>query len=349
MELPILDQHQRPLRSLRLSVTDRCNLRCGYCMPEERYAWLPKPAILRYEESIALVAALLPLGLRKLRITGGEPLLRRDLTDLVAGLNALRAASPDTPGLDEIALTTNAVHLADLAAPLKRAGLDRLTVSLDTLRPDRFLEMTRRNELDRALRGIEAAALAGFEGTKLNTVVVRGENDDELVDLLRFGAAHDVEIRFIEYMDVGGATRWSMDSVVPADEILTRVAAELGGARPDSAPRGAAPAARYRLPSGQRFGLIASTTRPFCSSCDRARLTADGTFFTCLYASEGTAAAPILREAGAEAAARLIANSWLRRTDKGAEKRAASTNRAALAGADELRTRPHMEMHTRGG
>lgn len=349
MQLPLLDQHQRPLRSLRLSVTDRCNLRCGYCMPEERYAWLPKPAILRYEESIALVAALLPLGLRKLRITGGEPLLRRDLTDLVAGLNALRAKSPDTAGLDEIALTTNAVHLADLAAPLKHAGLDRLTISLDTLRPDRFLEMTRRDELDRAVRGLMAAADAGFEGTKLNTVVVRGENDDELVDLLRFGATHDVEIRFIEYMDVGGATRWSMDSVVPAAEILERVAAELGEARPDSAPRGAAPAARYRLPSGQRFGLIASTTRPFCSSCDRARLTADGTFFTCLYASEGTAAAPILREQGAEAAARLIADTWLRRSDRGAEVRAASEDRAALAGADELRTRPHLEMHTRGG
>ena len=349
MELPLLDQHQRPLRSLRLSVTDRCNLRCGYCMPEERYAWLPKPAILRYEESIALVKALIPFGLRKLRITGGEPLLRKDLADLVVGLDALRATSPEGSGLEEIALTTNAVHLADLAAPLKRAGLDRLTVSLDTLRPDRFLEMTRRNELDRALRGIEAAAVAGFEGTKLNTVVVRGENDDELVDLLRFGAERAIEIRFIEYMDVGGATRWSMDSVVPASEILQRLASVLGEPTPDSAPRGAAPAARYRLPSGQRFGLISSTTRPFCSSCDRARLTADGTFFTCLYATEGTATASMLRDQGAEAAARLIADTWLQRTDRGAEARAASTNRVALAGADELRARPHLEMHTRGG
>ncbi|MEE2939036.1 MAG: GTP 3',8-cyclase MoaA [Planctomycetota bacterium] len=349
MQLPILDQHERPLRSLRLSVTDRCNLRCGYCMPEERYAWLPKPAILRYEESIALVAALVPYGLRKLRITGGEPLLRRDITDLVAGLDALRASSPDTPGLDEIALTTNAVHLAELAAPLRSAGLDRLTVSLDTLEPARFLAMTSRDELDRALRGLEAAAEAGFQGTKLNTVVVRGQNDDELADLLRFGAAHGIEVRFIEYMDVGGATRWSMDSVVPADEILQRIEAELGEPRPDSAPRGAAPAARYRLPSGQRFGLIASTTRPFCSSCDRARLTADGTFFTCLYATEGTAAAPTLRGEGAPAAARLIADTWRQRSDRGAEVRAASSDRAALAGADELRARPHLEMHTRGG
>ena len=348
MQLPILDQHQRPLRSLRLSVTDRCNLRCGYCMPEERYAWLPKTAILRYEESIALVAALLPHGLRKLRITGGEPLLRRDLTDLVAGLDALRASSPNSPGLVEIALTTNAVHLEDLAAPLKLAGLDRITISLDTLRPDRFLEMTRRDELDRALRGLQAATKS-FDGTKLNTVVIRGENDDELADLLRFGAAHDAEVRFIEYMDVGGATRWSMDSVVPASEILERIAAEFGEPRPDSAPRGAAPASRYRLPSGQRFGLIASTTRPFCSSCDRARLTADGTFFTCLYAAEGSDTAPTLRDHGAEAAARLIADTWRQRSDRGAEARAASTDRAALAGADELRSRPHLEMHTRGG
>lgn len=349
MQLPILDQHQRPLRSLRLSVTDRCNLRCGYCMPEESYAWLPKPAILRYEESIALVAALVPLGLRKLRITGGEPLLRRDLADLVAGLDALRATSPDGPGLEEIALTTNAVHLADLAGPLKRAGLDRLTVSLDTLKKDRFLEMTRRNELDRALRGIEAAARAGFERTKLNTVVVRGENDDELEDLLRFGAAKGIEIRFIEYMDVGGATRWSMNSVVPASEILDRISSTFGDPCPDSAPRGAAPAARYRLPNGQRFGLIASTTRPFCASCDRARLTADGTFFTCLYATEGTATAPTLRSHGATAAARLIEDTWLQRSDKGAEARAANAERAALAGAEELRARPHLEMHTRGG
>ena len=287
------------------------------------------------------MAALVPLGLRKLRITGGEPLLRRDLADLVAGLDALRATSPDGPGLEEIALTTNAVHLADLAGPLKRAGLDRLTVSLDTLKKDRFLEMTRRNELDRALRGIEAAARAGFERTKLNTVVVRGENDDELEDLLRFGAAKGIEIRFIEYMDVGGATRWSMNSVVPASEILDRISSTFGDLHPRLR---AAPAARYRLPNGQRFGLIASTTRPFCASCDRARLTADGTFFTCLYATEGTATAPTLRSHGATAAARLIEDTWLQRSDKGAEARAANAERAALAGAEEL-ARPHLEMH----
>lgn len=349
MDLPILDQHQRPLRSLRLSVTDRCNLRCGYCMPEERYAWLPKPAILRYEESVELVRSLLPLGLRKLRITGGEPLLRRDLPDLVRALDALRAPSPDAPGLHEVALTTNAVHLDRLAEPLREAGLDRLTVSLDTIQPERFREMTRRDELARTLEGLDAADAAGFTGTKINTVVVRGENDDELVDMLRFGAERNIEVRFIEYMDVGGATRWSMDAVVPASEILERIGAVMGEPIPARETRGAAPAARFQLPDGQLFGLIASTTRPFCSACDRARLTADGTFITCLYASEGTPIAPTLRAEGAEAAARLVADTWAGRTDRGAEERAAKADRGALAGADELRTRPHLEMHTRGG
>lgn len=339
---PLLDHHLRPLRSLRLSVTDRCNLRCGYCMPEETYTWLPKAQILGYEESASLVRALVPLGLTKLRITGGEPLLRRDLPDLV---RRLRTIEP----IEEIALTTNATRLADHAVDLKSAGLDRITISLDTLRKDRFKHLTRRDDLELALRGIEAAREAGFQGTKLNAVIMRGENDDELTDLLRFGAENDIEIRFIEYMDVGGATRWTMDAVVSATEILQSIAASLGTPEPLEIERSSAPADRFKLPNGQTFGIIASTTRPFCGQCDRARLTADGRFFTCLYGEDGTALLDSLRQDGPAAAADLVRNAWSGRTDRGAEERLAQENRGALASPDEMRDKPHLEMHTRGG
>ncbi len=336
------DAHGRPLRSLRLSVTDRCNLRCSYCMPEEIYTWLPKKEILSFEESVSLVRELVPLGVTKIRLTGGEPLLRRDLPDLVSRLAGIEA-------LEEIALTTNAVRLGDLAPRLKEAGLDRITISLDTLRQDRFLEMTRRDELGRALAGIRAAGDAGFVGTKLNTVVMRGKNDDELADLLRFGAEEGIEIRFIEYMDVGGATQWSMDTVVSASEMLQRLQSELGDIEPLETERTAAPADRFQLGNGQTFGIIASTTRPFCSQCDRARLTADGRFFTCLYAEDGEEITGTLREEGPIAAAEQIRRIWTARDDRGAEVRHAAKDRAALADSATLRDKPHLEMHTRGG
>ena len=329
---PTLDLHRRPLRNLRLSVTDRCNLRCGYCMPEERYTWLEKAKLLTFEESTALVAELVPHGLEKVRLTGGEPLLRRDIDQLVRSLRSLA-------GLKDLALTTNGLRLPDLAPALRDAGLDRLTVSLDTLRADRFLELTRRDELERALRGLDAAAAAGFRETKLNVVVMRGTNDDELVDMLDFARERELEVRFIEYMDVGGATRWDMSRVVPAR----------GGVTPEDLKRTAAPADRYRTADGQRFGVIASTTRPFCGSCDRARLTADGQFITCLYARSGTALAPLLRSNGAAAAAERIVQLWTGRTDRGAEERASLDSRGALAGPSELQQEPHLEMHTRGG
>ena len=337
-----LDQHRRPLRNLRLSVTDRCNLRCGYCMPEERYAWLERSALLTFEESVALVAELLPHGLERVRLTGGEPLLRRDLDQLVRGLSELR-------GLEDLALTTNGTRLEALAPALKEAGLGRLTVSLDTLDPARFRELTRRDELAETLRGLDAAAAAGFRGTKLNVVVMRGVNDDELLPMLDFARERDLEVRFIEYMDVGGATRWDMSKVVPATEILDRVADARGEVVPEEVERSAAPADRFRTADGQRFGVIASTTRPFCGSCDRARLTADGQFITCLYARGGTPIAPRLRAAGAGAAARQVLDLWEGRTDRGAEERAGLDHRGVLVDAGALRDEPHLEMHTRGG
>ncbi|MEM1450849.1 MAG: GTP 3',8-cyclase MoaA [Planctomycetota bacterium] len=340
--VPSRDLFDRPLRSLRLSVTDRCNLRCGYCMPEESYTWLPKREILSFEEAAALVDGLVPLGVDRVRLTGGEPLLRRDVVDLVARL-------ADLGKLADLSLTTNAVLLPDLAAPLRAAGLDRITVSIDTLRPERFTHLTRRDELDRTLRGIDAAHDAGFRGTKLNVVVMRGENDDELVDLLAFGRERDIEVRFIEYMDVGGATRWTMDTVVPAAEMLRRISDALGPIEPLEPVRTSAPADRFQLASGQVFGIIASTTRPFCAGCDRARLTADARFITCLYADEGIPIGPVLREQGVAAAVERIERAWRGRDDRGAEERLAAAERGALVGAEQLRDAPHREMHTRGG
>lgn len=341
-----VDTFRRPLRSLRLSVTDRCNLRCGYCMPEEEYAWLPRRELLTFEEQERVVRTLVALGVDKVRLTGGEPLLRRDLHLLVARLATLPAAV-------DLALTTNGVLLEQEAARLAAAGLRRITVSLDTLRRDRFQHLTRRDELDRALAGIEAARHAGFTGTKLNSVIVRGENDDEVFDLLEFARRAGLELRFIEYMDVGGATRWSMDAVVSATELLTRIAARYGAVEPLVGDP-AAPADRFRLADGLEFGIIASTTRPFCSTCDRARLTADGHLYTCLYARDGLALAPLLRGPGTEAerdarVAEAVRARWLARADRGAEQRMALEARHALAPPEDLRKDPHLEMHTRGG
>ncbi len=337
------DRLSRPLRNLRLSVTDRCNLRCSYCMPEEEYVWLPRADILSFEELARLAGVFAGLGVAKIRLTGGEPLLRRDLVTLVRLL-------VHQPGLEDLALTTNGILLAEQAAELAAAGLSRVTISLDTLRPERFRLLTRRDEHARVLAGIEAARAAGLRGTKLNTVVLRGVNDDELVELLDFGRAQALEVRFIEYMDVGGATGWNAATVVPRAEILARIAERLGPLAPDPGDDPAAPAERFRLTDGTRFGVIASTTEPFCAACDRARLTADGLWYTCLYAPHGTDLRGPLRAGAsdAELAARIL-GLWRERSDRGAEERLALAARTRLAEARELRSDPHLEMHTRGG
>ena len=342
--LPPRDTFARPLASLRLSVTDRCNLRCAYCMPEEDYAWLPTGEILRFEELSALVDVFVGLGVKKVRLTGGEPLVRRELPTLVAQL----AQKP----LEDLALTTNGARLEAQADALRRAGLHRLTVSLDTLSPQRFRALTRRDEHAQVLRGLAAARAAAFPGgLKLDAVVMRGVNDDELVPLLDFASGAGAELRFIEYMDVGGATRWSKDRVVSRGELLARLAAALGPPLPLPEPGSTAPAERFRLPDGRVFGIIASTTAPFCRSCDRARLTADGRWFTCLYAQHGLdLKTPLRAGATPDALARLVRSTWERRTDRGAEERLArGAARTALAPPELLRDNPHLEMHTRGG
>ena len=247
-------------------------------MPEEEYLWLPREDILHFEEIELLVDLFLDLGVDKVRLTGGEPLLRRDLPDLVA-----RLARRD--GIRDLAMTTNGVLLKGAAEELKRAGLHRITVSLDTLDRERFKQLARFDELDRVKAGLEAAATC-FPGFKMDTVVIRGVNDEEMIPLLDYAGTLGAELRFIEYMDVGGATHWTTSQVFSLSDMLARVADHYGPVTPIE-ERSSAPADRFRLPSGQIFGIIASTTQPFCADCDRSRLTADGLWYLCLYAARG--------------------------------------------------------------
>jgi cyclic pyranopterin phosphate synthase len=341
--MSLADVYGRVLRNLRISVTDRCNLRCQYCMPEDDYLWLPREQILDFEEVSALVDVFIELGVDKVRLTGGEPLLRRNLPLLVRLLAA-------KPGLRDLAITTNGLLLAPQAAALKAAGLHRVTVSLDTLKPERFRQLTRRDAHRQVLEGLAAVTRAGFTDTKIDTVVIRGVNDDELEDLIEFGRHVPAEVRFIEYMDVGGATRWSMASVVSRAEMLDRLRRRYGRVEPVPEPESTAPAQRFRLPDGTVFGIIASTTAPFCASCDRSRLTADGVWYLCLYALEGTdLRGPLRRGASREELAALITRGWTRRTHRGAEERLAARERGPLVQVARLREDPHLEMHTRGG
>jgi GTP 3',8-cyclase len=333
----------RPLRNLRLSVTDRCNLRCEYCMPEEDYVWLPREDVLHFEEISALADIFLSLGVDKIRLTGGEPLLRRDVAALVRMIAA-------KPGLKDLALTTNGVLLADQIDALKAAGLGRITVSLDTLQRDRFKALTRFDQLDAVHTGI-AAAQRVFGRLKIDTVMIRGVNDDELVPLIEYGRTVNGEVRFIEYMDVGGASRWSPERVVSRREMLDTLSRRYGAIVPIDEPGSTAPAERYALPDGTTFGIIASTSDPFCRTCDRSRLTADGMWYLCLYATRGLdLRAPLRAGLPADALRTLIGGGWMARDDRGAEQRLALGDRRAFVPVqDLLRKDPHLEMHTRGG
>lgn len=341
----VFDQFKRPLGSLRISVTDRCNLRCAYCMPEEDYVWLKRDELLSFEEIARLARIFTTLGAGKIRLTGGEPLLRRDLDKLIKQLSA-------DENLHDLALTTNGILLAAHADALQNAGLQRITVSLDTLCDDRFRQLTRRDNLKAVLEGIRAARDAKFESLKFNTVVVRDFNDDELADIVSFARETSAEARFIEYMDVGGATRWTRKSVVSRDEILARLAKTFGEIEP-LAGRGAMPAERYRLADGTIFGIIASVTEPFCGDCDRSRLTVDGVWLLCLYANDGINLREMLRGGKSDAEIQNhIEQIWQSRTDRGAENRRdldISGTRQSLYQIQDLRQNPHREMHTRGG
>jgi GTP 3',8-cyclase len=278
----LVDPFGRVVRDLRISVTDRCNFRCTYCMPEEGMKWLPREDVLTFEEIERLARLMVErYGVDSIRLTGGEPTVRAHLPVLVAKLAALSTRRHRV----DLALTTNGATLRLIADELRAAGLDRINISLDTLNRERFVEMTRRDELHRVLDGIDAASNAGFAPVKINTVVQRGVNDDELVDLATFGRERGVEVRYIEFMPLDASGGWTSQSVVGQDEIVATIDA-VYPLEPVPA-RGAAPADRWRYRDGQgTVGVIPSVTKPFCGDCDRVRLTADGQFRTCLFATD---------------------------------------------------------------
>jgi cyclic pyranopterin phosphate synthase len=302
----LVDGFGRIVRDLRISVTDRCNFRCVYCMPEEGLTWVPRSEVLTFEE-IERVARLFVerLGVESVRLTGGEPTVRAHLPELVARLAAIRRPDGSAP---DLAMTTNGATLRLLAEDLRQAGLRRVNISCDSLRRDRFAAMTRRDRLDAVLDGIAAAKEAGFDPVKVNCVVIRGLNDDELVDFAAFGREHGVQPRFIEFMPLDADGTWSADQVVPAEEIV----ATIGAVFPlEPVAHGPEPAARWRYLDGTgEIGAIASVTRPFCATCDRVRITAEGQFRTCLFATgETDLRAPLRAGAGDDEIAGLIAEA----------------------------------------
>lgn len=321
----VLDGLQRPLWDLRVSVTDRCNFRCPYCMPIEAYGqdaeFLPREEILAYEEIVRLVTVMAPLGLRKVRLTGGEPLLRRELTTLIA---ALRAA---VPGI-ELTLTTNGTRLAALAPALADAGLDRVTVSLDSLDPERYAAMSGVGaNVAHVHQGLAAAAAAGLGPIRVNTVLRRGVNDDDVLPLLAFARDSPYQVRFIEYMDVGHTNGWRLDEVVPTAELLDRIAAEWPIEPIEEAATGRV-ARRWRFADGAgEFGVISSVTEPFCGGCTRARLSAEGRLHTCLFASgDGLDLRAALRDGSSdEALSERLREHWSGRVDRYSEHRGQAT------------------------
>ena len=287
-ETRLIDRFGRIHTNLRISVTDRCNLRCTYCMPED-VTFRHRDELLTFEEIRDLVTIAVGLGINKVRLTGGEPLLRRDLPSLVEMLTL-------KPGLDDIVLTTNGVFLYPFAEPLFAAGLRRLNVSLDTLDPQRFRELARRDELDHVLAGLEAARLAGFQPIKVNAVAIRGWIERDAVPLARFCRENGFELRFIEYMPIG-ADPWERDKVVPAAELLQWLAQEVAPLRPATELDPHAPATEFEYQDGGgRVGVIASVSEPFCDSCNRIRLTAEGKLRNCLFALDETDLKPFLRQ-----------------------------------------------------
>jgi cyclic pyranopterin phosphate synthase len=324
--LPVLDRRSRPLAELRVSVTDRCNFRCSYCMPRDAFGsghrFLPRAEILSFEEIHRVCRVFAELGVRKVRLTGGEPLLRADLPKLVAMLATL----PDV----ELALTTNGSLLERHASSLRDAGLGRVTVSLDSLDPDVFRTMSDTDiPVTDVLRGIEAAQRAGLAPVKVNAVVRRGVNDDGVVALAKRFKGTGVVVRFIEYMDVGVTNRWRPSDVVPAAQIVQRIAAELP-LEPSDGPSGVARRYRYSDGSGE-IGVIASVTQPFCGTCTRARLSADGHLFTCLFATVGVDLRPVLRETPTdERLDALVRKTWEARSDRYSELRASTAHRRRI-------------------
>ncbi len=306
----LVDTFGRVHDNLRISVTDRCNIRCFYCMPEEGVKFFDRHEVLSFEEIERFVRASVPLGITKLRITGGEPLVRRDLPDLIRKLVAI-------PGIRDIALTTNAVLLEQYAVPLREAGLKRLNVHLDTLDREKFKQITRRDDLPKVLAGIDAAVKAGFEKIKINVVAVKGLIEPDIVPMARYCRERGFEPRYIEFMPLDSQSLWERRQVLTADEMLKLISSEVGPleAVPDADPR--APATEYRYTDGGgAVGFIASISKPFCLNCNRIRLTSDGKLRYCLFAIEEMDVKGLLRNGASDeeiqaAIRKNVADKWL--------------------------------------
>jgi cyclic pyranopterin phosphate synthase len=306
----LFDIYKRPVRDLRISVTDRCNFRCSYCMPLDKYEWIDKKEILTFEEITRLATLFVGLGVEKIRLTGGEPLVRQNLDRLVGKLSAIQ-------GLKDLCLTTNGALLGEKIQALKLAGLRRINISLDSLDPDKFRQITKRGDLDKVLEGIFAAKNHGLHPIKLNAVIERGVNDDDILPLVEFSRQHGFAMRFIEYMDVGNANNWTSEKLVSKQEMIAKIHShyplkEVGRAQ------GSAPSVDYEFVDGRGdIGVIASVTEPFCSSCTRARVTADGKIVTCLFSETGHDVKALLRSgASDEEILELLGAIWRTRADR---------------------------------
>ncbi|MBI2987921.1 MAG: GTP 3',8-cyclase MoaA [Deltaproteobacteria bacterium] len=333
------DAYNRPIKDLRISVTDRCNFRCIYCMPHDEYEWIDKKEILTFEEITRLAKLFVQLGVNKIRLTGGEPLVRRNLELLIAQLSSIE-------GIKDLCLTTNGALLADKVEALKTAGLKRINVSIDTLSPEKFRQITKRGDLTKVLEGLFAAKSRGLHPIKINAVIERGVNDDDILDLVEFSRENGFSMRFIEYMDVGNTNSWTSEKLVSKKEILERISARFA-LREVGRENGSAPSVDYEFTDGRgEVGIVASVTEPFCSACNRARLTADGKLVTCLFSSVGHDLKALLRgEPRDEEIFEFIAGVWKKRQDRYSAERL----EALQSSSYDPKNRKKIEMITLGG
>src|SRR5712692_5261388 len=334
-----MDAYNRPLKDLRISVTDRCNFRCSYCMPLDEYEWIDKKEILTFEEITRLATLFIQLGVEKIRLTGGEPLVRQNLDRLVKKLSAI-------DGLKDLCLTTNGALLSEKVQSLKEAGLRRINISLDSLDPDKFKQITKRGNLENVLEGIFAAKNHGLHPIKLNAVIERGVNDDDIIPLVEFSRENGLAIRFIEYMDVGNSNNWTSAKLVSKKEIIEKIHSrfplkEVGRAE------GSAPSVDYQFVDGRGYlGVIASVTEPFCSSCTRVRLTADGKIVTCLFSQVGHNVKALLRWGASDSEiCGLLSSIWKKRTDRYSDERL----QALRSGSYDPKSHKKIEMISLGG
>ncbi|MGH7929416.1 MAG: GTP 3',8-cyclase MoaA [Candidatus Binatia bacterium] len=306
----LADTYKRPVKDLRISVTDRCNYRCTYCMPLDQYEWIHKREILTFEEITRLATQFVAVGVEKIRLTGGEPLVRKNLDQLIARLSAI-------PGVKELCLTTNGSLLAEQVEALAAAGLNRVNVSIDTLDSEKFIRMTKRGDLAKVLEGIFAAKKRGLRPIKLNAVVERGVNEEDILPLVEFCREHGFAMRFIEYMDVGNSNNWTSEKLVSKKEIIGTISARYP-LREIGREQGSAPSVDYEFADGAGdLGVIASVTEPFCSSCTRARVTADGKLVTCLFSQMGHDLKTLLRSGASDKElANFISSIWTQRADR---------------------------------